>query len=104
MHQRDRRSIATPPPPVAGSMSFTMVLDPGRIGHVTESATDRPLDTGATLESFLSLLAAGIGDVRTSLATVLGHPELRIAYWVSGERWVSGDGERARTSMDPSRA
>ena len=61
---------------------------------MTESATHRPLDSGAALQAFVSLLAAGVEDVRTSLATVLGRPGLRIAYWVAGDRWVSGDGER----------
>ena len=65
---------------------------------MTESATHRPLDSGAALQKFVSLLAAG-EDVRTSFAAVLGRPGLRIAYWVSGERWVSGDGERAAVDV-----
>jgi signal transduction histidine kinase len=61
---------------------------------VTESATHRPLDSGAALLRFVSLLAARGADVRASLATVLGRPKLRIAYWLSAEQWVSGNGER----------
>lgn len=66
---------------------------------MTESVTHRPLDSGAALQKSVSLLGAGGGDVRASLATVLSRPGLIIAYWVSGERWVSGDGERAAVDV-----
>lgn len=53
------------------------------------------LDSSAALHTFLSLLAAGAGDVRASLAEVIGRPDLRIAYWLAdAERWVNRDGDR----------
>jgi hypothetical protein len=43
---------------------------------------DSPADRAGALGSFVSLLAAGTGDVRAARGTVLGAPELWIAFWL----------------------
>jgi hypothetical protein len=64
---------------------FTIVFDLGSIGFVVnDSAVHGTLDRSAVVGTFVSLLAAGDGDVRASLAAVLGRPDLTIAYWLPG--------------------
>ena len=52
--------------------------------------------SGRSLVTMLSRLAAGTGDVRARLAAALGRPELTVAYWLpDAERWVDPVGERS---------
>jgi signal transduction histidine kinase len=62
---------------------------------VNDSAAHCPLDRSAAVSTFVSLLATDPGDVRASIAAVLGRPDLRVAYWLpDAERWVDRDGVR----------
>ena len=65
---------------------------------MTEPAVHPPRGSGA-LAAFLSQLASSEADVQAALATVLGRPRVRVAYWIADdERWVDRSG--ARVTLD----
>src|SRR4051812_11062532 len=72
-----------------------MLAGLARIRAVTGSTVHRPPDRSAAVSAFVTLLASGAHDVRTSLSEVLGRPDVRIAYWLpDDQRWVDEDGRR----------
>ena len=60
-----------------------------------EPAAQSAVTSGVTLAGYLSLLAAGEGDVQASISSLLGRVDLTIAYWLpDAESWVDREGGR----------